>query len=312
MGLQDREYYRDEYGQPGGVQLGGQWSMVTTLIVINAGFFLANLFFGGRVVNDPRSLGWVTSWMSVSPETLVTPWLWWQFLSYGFAHSPTYIGHIFWNMFGLFIFGREVEAIYGRKEFLKFYLVAVLLGGLLWAVKEYSLFRPADGASLARLLGASGAVTAVTLLFVLHNPMRTILLMFVLPVPAWVVGVLIIFGNLFSVALPDAAGNMSVAYDVHLVGAAFAICYFKLGWRMGRVIPDFNLFSPLSWAGSLLKPRPKLRVHNPPDTSDKYRDLDEQADRLLDKVHREGEASLTARERRILEDYSRRMRQKRR
>ena len=46
------------------------------------------------------------------------------------------------------------------------------------------------------LLGASGAVTAIVLLFVFHYPTRTILLMFVLPVPAWVMGVLIIGGNL--------------------------------------------------------------------------------------------------------------------
>jgi membrane associated rhomboid family serine protease len=304
MGLQDREYYRDDYDQPGGIQLGGQWSMVTTLIVINAGFFLVNLFLGGA---EHR----LTDWMSVRPDTLLKPWLWWQFVSYGFAHSPIYIGHIFWNMFGLFIFGREVEGIYGRKEFLKFYLVAIFLGGLLWALKEYGLFRPDAGISRASLIGASGAITAVILLFVLHFPKRTILLMFVLPVPAWVVGVMMIFGNLFSVALPDVEGNTRVAYDVHLVGAAFAICYFKFGWRIGRVIPDFNLMAPLSWAGSLLKSRPKLRVHDP-DSSDKYRDLDEQADRLLDKVHREGEASLTSRERRVLEEYSRRMRQKRR
>jgi hypothetical protein len=53
--------------------------------------------------------------------------------------------------------------------------------------------------------------------------------------------------------------------------------------------------------------RPKLKLHKAPDASGA---LEEQADAVLDKLYREGESSLTARERKILEDYSRRMKQK--
>ena len=58
-----------------------------------------------------------------------------------------------------------------------------------------------------------------------------------------------------------------------------------------------------------IKRKPKLRVHDPdadPQTGDS------QADALLAKVNREGMDSLTSREKRILEEYSRRMRQKHR
>jgi hypothetical protein len=58
-----------------------------------------------------------------------------------------------------------------------------------------------------------------------------------------------------------------------------------------------------------LRPRPKLRIHDP---AVRYRELDEEADAVLAKVYREGEASLSAKERKILEDYSRRMQQKHR
>jgi hypothetical protein len=57
--------------------------------------------------------------------------------------------------------------------------------------------------------------------------------------------------------------------------------------------------------------RPRLRVLDPGEDK-RYHDLDEQADRILAKLHREGEGSLTAKERRLLEAYSRRVRQKRR
>jgi hypothetical protein len=66
---------------------------------------------------------------------------------------------------------------------------------------------------------------------------------------------------------------------------------------------------PLAWLGSVKKffRRPKLKIHAPEPT---YDNLDAEADRVLEKLHQEGEASLTPRERRVLEDYSRRMRQK--
>ncbi len=87
----------------------------------------------------------------------------------------------------------------------------------------------------------------------------------------------------------------TTAYDKYAINAfeQRAIDYLLKPIRLGR----------------LFKRRPDLKVHRP---SEYYRDLDEQADRLLEKVHREGESSLSPKERRILEDYSRRMRQKHR
>jgi Na+/citrate or Na+/malate symporter len=217
------------------------------------------------------------------------------------------MAHIFWNMFGLWMFGRDVEQIYGRKEFLRIYLATIVVGSVVWALR-YQLLSGAmlSGATQVpgHLLGASGAVTAVVLLFVLHNPTRTILLMFVLPVPAWVMGVLIIGGDLMQML--SNPGQRSVAFDVHLTGAAFAILYYRLGWNLGHWIPDLQGFrgSVGRW-----KSKPRLRVHDPgaDDSED-----DDEADQLLAKVSREGMESLTAKERRILEAYSRRMRQKHR
>jgi hypothetical protein len=149
------------------------------------------------------------------------------------------------------------------------------------------------------------------MLFVLLYPHQTVLLMMVIPAPAWVMGVLLIVGNLFGTRMPT-EGGARIAYDVHLVGAAFAAAYFYGGWNLRR------LSSPLEWVGSItqragraLRPRPDLRIHTPED-ADSYRELDEQADRILEKLHQHGDGALTSQERRILEDYSRRMRQKHR
>jgi len=119
--------------------------------------------------------------------------------------------------------------------------------------------------------------------------------------------VLIIGGNLWAMGASEPlAGRESVAYDVHLAGAAFAILYFRFGWNLGNFFPALPRM--LSW-WKRSRAQSRLRIHEP-DQDDS--DVDEEGDRLLIKVHREGEASLTAKERRILEAYSRRMRQKHR
>lgn len=290
MGVYDRDYYREEDGPPG-IQFGGQM-MVTKLVIITAAVFFVDLFTNT----------WLANRLSITPDAIRRPLMWWQFLTYGFAHRD--IWHLFWNMFVLWMFGREVEARYGPKELLRIYLLVLVLGSLVWCVEKEFFFE----GERYRLLGASGAVTAIILLFVFNFPKRTILLMLVFPVPAWVLGVIVVGGDLlqFTKPLGDDPNAPRVAFDVHLVGAAFALCYFRFGWNIGRLLPgsDGSRFS-----SPRFKRRPKLKIHNPDKRHEKQ---DEEADRILEKVGREGMDGLTSKERRILEEYSRRMRQKHR
>jgi hypothetical protein len=124
--------------------------------------------------------------------------------------------------------------------------------------------------------------------------------------PAWILGVVIVGSNL----LGSARGSLTsggVAYDVHLIGAILALAYWRFRWNFGK-LPGMDavrkvVSTPQRW----LKARPAVRVHDPEQY---YEDLDAEADRLLDKVAREGLGSLSDKERRTLEDYSRRTRQK--
>jgi membrane associated rhomboid family serine protease len=286
MGLYDRDYLQEDYEpRPMGT---ATRMMVTNLVILNAAIFLLNVFVGG----DHR----VVQWLAITPTDLWKPWLWWKLLTYGFVHNPLDIGHVFWNMFGLFIFGRDVELRYGRWEFLRFYLGAIVLGSLVWCIRMNLM-----DVTQAQVIGASGGVTAVILLFVYNFPRRTILLFFVLPVPAWVLGVIIIAGDAFGFIGSD----KNIAFDVHLVGILFASGYYWLGWNLGHWTPS-RFRGGFSWPS--VRRGPKLRVHDP---EDKVQRQDEEADRILEKVSRQGIDSLTSRERRILEDYSRRMRQRR-
>lgn len=285
MGLQDREYYRDETS-PVGIQFNFQ-TMVAKLIVVNVGLFIVNIFSSGQLFD----------YLKASPASLVNISRCWQLLTYGFAHVDPV--HILFNMFALWMFGREVEARRGSNEFLVVYLVTLVMGSVVWCGRYLLGGFPADVVEAAAngpwLLGASGAVSAVVMLFILANPKQQLLLFFVVPVPAWAVGALFIFLNVVGT-------DNNVAYDVHLVGIACAFLY-----HFSRVTLTRGLPSWVTSSAGRLQGKPALKVHDP---DDHYADLDAEADRILDKVHREGESSLTRRERKILKDYSRRMRQK--
>ncbi|MBN1910009.1 MAG: rhomboid family intramembrane serine protease [Pirellulales bacterium] len=290
MGIQDRDYYGPE--QPG-IRLRGPSTIIGWLILINVVIALAD-----ALLTPGQGIGGLAEFMAVQPQTVVQPWNWWKFLTYGFAHASD-PRHVIFNMLGLFFLGRDVEATYGRREFLRLYLVMIVLGGISWSLWNWLAKIPPQ----TPLVGASGAVTGVVILFVLLFPRRMLLLMFVLPVPAWVVGILFVVADLYGFIGPSGAGDAQVAYGVHLAGAGFALAYFKLGWNLTRLT---NGLASSEW----FKRKPRLRVHDPDRDDDSDR-LAREVDRILEKMQRLGEASLTKKERRTLEEASRHYRNRR-
>lgn len=291
MGIYDRDYYRQE-------QSGQRWtaprSAVVVLIAINAAVFAAELLFARQ--------GLVYR-LSAHPSTLVQPLYWWQFLTYGFVHDPDTIAHILFNMMALWFLGRDVEAWYGTREFVRIYLVLLVFGSVVWSTVNY--FDRNVDPELPTLLGASGAVTGVVVLYALCFPRRMLLFMFVLPMPAWAVGILVVVADVLgATGWTHNAGP--IAYSVHLAGAALAFVYYQQQWNFGRLLQG-----RFGWLrrGALWGRRPRLRVHAPeePETVP-----EEEVDRILEKIHREGESHLTRKERRILEDASHEYQRRRR
>ena len=285
MGIYDRQYYRDD--SPVRYGLGGSArTAVTTLIILNVAVFIIDAF-------GPNGGGWLMNALGLASELFRRPWNVWQLATYGFAHSPINdperpgIWHLFFNMLVLFVFGIPVEQKYGKPEFIRFYLFASVFAGFVWVVSETLLGHH------SLLVGASGAVSAVVILMALNFPYREVLLLGIIPVQCWLLGVIY-------VAL-DLVGSVSqadkVAYVAHLGGAAFAAAYFLLHWN----------FSGLARFKTLLRRRSRLRLHQP--TADER--FQTEADRVLEKIHRSGERSLTRGERKILERYSQQMRDRR-
>jgi membrane associated rhomboid family serine protease len=316
VGIYDRDYYREP--QRSGFSSRLPSTVIGTLILINVVVWLADLLTSTTypTPHGPKVFHWLSEmfavhvgesfqgrawWIPLTADTLKHPWLWWQFLTAGFTHDPNNIWHILGNMFVLFVFGRDIEARYGSREFLRFYLAALLVASIGWCLVT-ELAVGANGA--ASMIGASGAIAGVVVLFAFNFPRATLLLFFVFPVPAWLVGVGIVLYDIFG-AMGGVRGS-NVAYVAHVAGAAFALVYYLQGWNLTRWSGGLFAWPAvlLGRARSLFRRKPRLRVHQP-DEPPPHPDFNAEVDRILEKIYREGEGSLTPKERQTLERASR-------
>jgi membrane associated rhomboid family serine protease len=294
MGIYDREYYRDERSSFLG-SLNRQGQVWKGLVLANVVMFLAQLILAtGGGVNGP-----FTDWLKIDTQAILHGEVW-RLLTGAFLHSSGW-EHIFFNMLGLWLFGSEVEGIYGPREFLAFYLTA--------AVAASAIFVGADalvGTGHATGLGASGAVTAVLVLFAMHFPNRQIYIFGIFPVPALILVAIYVLWDAFG-ALGHRPGE-HVAFTAHLGGAAFGFLYYKLHWRI------MNLW-PSHWSFNVTRSRPKLRVYRgepvpepepEPIAAPKAArpaaepNLEAELDAVLAKVAQQGKSSLSEREHQIL------------
>eukprot|EP00249_Psilotum_nudum_P015567 c25395_g1_i3 orf=372-1292(+) len=139
----------------------------------------------------------------------------------GFSHEDPY--HLFSNMLGLYFFGYEIGSLFGGKYLVMLYF-AGCVGGALGHIAYHAYVAPRlqnipreffNPRYTQGAYGASGAVTAITILDILLFPKRTILLYFAIPVPAAVLGALIIGSDLWRAKQGDSA----ISGSSHLGGA---------------------------------------------------------------------------------------------
>ncbi len=309
MGLYDRDYGRNQERTPWERRENPR-SITITLVVINVVVFFADLILSKPIAPGIRE-SLLVPWLAIGGQTLIHPWMWWQFLTYGFLHDVNGINHILFNMIALFFFGRVIEQRLGRMEFLRFYLLAIVIGGIVGSAS--SLFAglatglPIDQIT-GKTIGASGAVIGTVILFACYYPNSEILLMFVIPVKAWVLAVFFVGMDLAGAFgfIGEMGGQSNTAFTVHLAGAFFALGYYFRGWNLRRF--HFSAIGELPGRIRQRSRRMRFKVHDP---DKKFEQDAAEADRILAKIHEFGESSLSSSERKTLERYSRRQREKR-
>src|SRR5262249_31413315 len=148
---------------------GGMRTLTTNIVLFTFGVYIVQLLTRG----NPPDAGWFTDTFSLHPDILRRPWLLFELLTYGFLHDVWDFKHIIFNMITFWFFGRSVEYRYGRREYLAFYLLAIVVAGLTWIAGEILVNRQLAPIG-AGMLGASGGISAVLLLFCLNYPHQMI------------------------------------------------------------------------------------------------------------------------------------------
>ena len=308
MGIYDRDYYREDsrWGNP------FARSQATLFLVLLYCF----LFIAQIASTDQRAPGALgqppdptldplTEALQLDVHKVLSGEVW-RVGSYALIHQPWGIFHILFTAVFLVWIGHQVEDLYGSKEYLAFFVLANLIGGIAYTI----IGALTDGTM--PLIGPSGGVTAVLVLFALHYPTRSISFFYFLPIPVWLLVAIY--------ALTDIAGlahghRNPGAVAVHLAGAAFAFIYHTytlrvLNWLPGRGSKEARR-----------APRPRLRNRRdepqpePAATASSAgaagavavgggapvdEHLEAKLDEVLEKVQRHGKESLTDVERDIL------------
>ncbi len=213
----------------------------------------------------------------------------WTIITYMFVHGGFF--HVFFNMLMLFFFGPPLEERWGGREFIKYYLVCGAGG---------ALFTLIFGGGT--IIGASGAIYGVMLAYALNWPDALIWIYAIFPVKAKYV---VMFLGAISFVSVFGSQRDGIAHFAHLGGLVVGYIYLKKGWQVGPHWERLNKrlrrrkLSVISGGANGDSRRAQSRA-------DEEARMLEVVDQLLDKIAAQGIDSLTAEERRFLDDVSRR------
>lgn len=215
--------------------------VVKNLLIINVLFYIATWLMGQSID--------LTDYLAVyyfdSPFFKI-----WQPVTYMFMHSQKNLMHIFFNMFALYSFGSILEAHWGGKRFINFYLITGLGAlALQWGVQAFEVYQitgsvfnstypsnislvdksTLEGIYFGPMVGASGAIFGLLVAFAVLYPNLEMYIMFI-PVPIkakYIIPVYIVIE--LSLGVAKIQGD-SIAHFAHLGGALIGFILVKL-WR---------------------------------------------------------------------------------
>jgi len=238
---------------------------IKILIIINVGLFL--LRFVAKSQIDLAGI------FGLSPNT-VWPMIW-QPITYMFIHGDLF--HVLINMFVLWMFGSEMESIWGRTQFLRYYFLTGVGSGLVWL-----LFNA--GQSYSVLIGASGAIYGILIAYGMMFPNRTVYLYFMIPIKVkWFVVFLgaVAFLSSFN-------NNTNISHLTHLSGMVIGFVYLRYYWHW----KDFRF--------SVHKQIEEFRSSISSKRDQKKIEMQNEVDQLLDKINETGYDNLTEEEKDLL------------
>ncbi|MBQ7207522.1 MAG: rhomboid family intramembrane serine protease [Lentisphaeria bacterium] len=261
MSLYDRSYMRDNEPR----ENRNSRSIIWILIGINAALFLLFAPPGSPLFAD------------LALKSLPESFRLWQLLTAGFLHST--FSHIFFNMWGLYLFGSLVLPHTGKNRFTWLYLVGVLSGNLIFLA---SAWRAPNV-----LLGASGAVCAFMMAAAMLEPDRRFVMIF-MPFSPIKTSTLVICYTILEIFLQLSGSQSNVSHLAHLGGFIGGYIVVKIWFRNTVAWDPLRRFFRQYAAA----PRPAPSAAPEGDAAGPVSPAE--LDALLDKISRDGINSLSA------------------
>ncbi|MDZ7391513.1 MAG: rhomboid family intramembrane serine protease [candidate division KSB1 bacterium] len=282
--------YEDRWTSRVGLAMTAMPSAVKWLLAANVGMFLLQQV--GNAVLQPS----VVSPVRISPVeavlALVPAWVvgkgWvWQLFTYMFLHGN--LLHILINMLFLWVFGSELERVWGARRLLSYYLTCGVGAGLFHVLFLHRSVLP--------VVGASGAVYGLLMAYGLLFPERviTMFLFFVLPIQVRAKYLVLLFGGM---SLLGGIGSLfgregGIAHLAHLGGMVVGYLYLRRGRVFGNPLASLRRWW---WRRKAEAQRRRW------ERMQHYR---RRVDMLLDKINEVGYERLTPKEKKELKQASR-------
>jgi membrane associated rhomboid family serine protease len=274
MGLAEREYQRSGHG-------GGFMSRLTPvvkwLLISNVAVFFIDMFAGHPLLR----IG------TFAIQTALFEFRFWQFATFQFLHGS--VGHLLFNMIGLYFFGPWMERWWGSRKFIIFYLLCGAAGAVFFTLLTFLNILP-DGLK-SGLIGASAGIYGIFIGVAVIAPDLRVALLFPpieLSMRQLAIALLVIATGAIVLSLGGNEGGEAG----HLGGAVLGYFLVRYPNLMGRAAGSRPPRAPMPFE-SKLRPR-----------SDVLKQRDDAVDLILDKISREGFQSLTADEREVLRKAS--------
>ena len=219
----------------------------------------------------------------IVPSNTVFNFMIWQPFTYLFFHGG--IWHVLINMFVLWMFGSELEKIWGKKIFLKYYFFTGIGSGIITVIFSLNSSIP--------VVGASGAVYGILLAYGLIFPERRVYLYFLIPIKVkyfiFFIGFIAFFSSFGS--------NDGVSHLTHLSGMIIGLIYLKSNF-------EFNNIKKIIFNYQFrFKNKFNKNNHQHED------DLRFEVDSLLDKINKTGYDNLSEKEKIFLYEASKKLSQ---
>ena len=292
-------------GRHGGGGKGGP-SPLAIIMWANIGVFILQFGFGlmGQYVVFPDGSHEWQGWGATSRELVFGRGHVWTLFTYMFVHGGPL--HILLNLFFIYVCGRAVLTIAGAKHFWRVYFLSGLFGGLLQMAVSAN---PLVGAS-ACAFGLLAALAAI-----IPDQQVTVLLYFILPVRLRLkyLAYALVGISLVSLLIDIAAGPgakipmiTGIGHAAHFGGALMGWLYMRATGLGGAKVTRETLMRKRQRAERMAdkKARRPKRAKVLPNKSKGDSFVSAEIDPILDKINREGFASLTEKEKEILESGS--------